>query len=228
MTSDAFAETGVRHFPQAVLLVETARIVAQADLWLDSRPGRRLRPEDWLDVLPSVRRTMTQIAKNLIGEGARPVRVLLFDKTPQTNWSVAWHQDRVVAVQARAEVPGFGPWSVKDGVPHVEPPVAVLDAMVTLRLHLDDCAADNAPLKIADGSHRLRLVPADRAAAVAEALTVTICEARAGDIWASSALIVHASERSQAGGHRRVLHVDFAAADLPSPLRWLDYARNKE
>ncbi len=217
--------TGGRLYPAAMPPDDVAGLRKQADSWLQGRPGRRLQPDDWDRVPAVIRRSMAQIARECIGEGARPVRVLLFDKTPDSNWSVAWHQDRVVAVRERAEVPGFGPWSIKDGVPHVEPPVAVLEGVATLRLHLDDCGADNAPLKVALGSHRLGLVPADRAAAVAEALPVEVCEAGAGDIWAYSTLVLHASERSRAHGHRRVLHVDFAAADLPEPLRWLDYVK---
>jgi len=224
MTTD-WMSAGVRHYPAVVTSESIAGLRQHADAWLEGRPGRRLQPDDWRRLPIAVRRSLADIAGALIGPGARPVRALLFDKTPQTNWSVAWHQDRVVAVQARAEVPEFGPWSTKDGVPHVEPPVAVLEQMVTLRLHLDDCGADNAPLKVAQGSHRLGLVPADRAATEAEDLPVTICEAKAGDVWASSTLVLHASERSRAGGHRRVLHVDFAAADLPPPLRWLDYTK---
>src|SRR5262249_19581823 len=41
----------------------------------------------------------------------RLVRAILFDKTPERNWLVPWHQDRTVAVRARADLPGWGPWS---------------------------------------------------------------------------------------------------------------------
>ena len=51
-----------------------------------------------------------------------------------------WHQDLSIAVKERHEVAGFGPWSVKEGVP-VQPPVEILESMLTLRLHLDDCHA---------------------------------------------------------------------------------------
>lgn len=50
MTSDAFPETGVRHYPCAVPAAEVAAIASLADLWLEGRPGRRLRPGDWLDL----------------------------------------------------------------------------------------------------------------------------------------------------------------------------------
>ena len=65
------------------------------------------------------------------------MRAILFDKTPATNWSLGWHQDRTIAVAKRADVNGFGPWTVKSGLLHVAPPFDILVRMVTLRVHLD-------------------------------------------------------------------------------------------
>ena len=125
-----------------------------------------------------------RIAAGLIGPGAFPVRAVLFDKTPDANWIVAWHQDRTIVVRERVEVEGFGPWSTKDGLLHVAPPIGVLEGMATLRLHLDDCDDDNAPLRIALASHRLGYVPASDAGSRAEALPQHTCHATAGDVWA--------------------------------------------
>jgi hypothetical protein len=163
---------------------------------------------------------LTLIAVELIGTGAFPVRAVAFDKTPQTNWAVAWHQDRTVAVRKRIETEGFGPWSTKDGVPHVAPPVDVLHGMVTLRLHVDPCGDDNAPLRAALGTHRLGVVPADKAGEMASAHPLLTCLADAGDVWAYSTPILHASERSRSHRRRRVLQVDFAARPLPGGLEW--------
>jgi hypothetical protein len=52
---------------------------------------------------------------------------------------VSWHQDVTIAVRARGRSAGVRPWSVKDGVPHVQAPAELLEQMITLRLHLDDC-----------------------------------------------------------------------------------------
>lgn len=156
-----------------------------------------------------------------LGPAARPVRAILFDKSAATNWALGWHQDRTIAVRARVDVPGYGPWSTKQGLLHVEPPFALFESMVTLRIHLDAVPADNAPLLIAPGSHRLGRVPeAAIAGAVARCGTAT-CLAEAGDIWIYSTPILHASVASTANAHRRVLQVDYAAAALPAGLDWL-------
>lgn len=124
-------------------------------------------------------------------------------------------------MRERHDVPGYGPWSTKADVQHVEPPFALIEAMVTLRVHVDPVPAGNAPLLIAPGSHRLgRIAEPDIAAAV-ERCGTTACLAERGDIWAYATPILHASAASTGHAHRRVLQLDYAADRLPAPLEWL-------
>jgi hypothetical protein len=155
------------------------------------------------------------------GPSAIPVRVLLFDKTPAANWGVPWHQDRTIAVKARHEVAGFGPWTVKDGVDHVEPPIAILEGMTTLRLFVDDCDDENGPLEVAVGSHRFGRLPAQEMTNIVRRSTIFVGSGRAGDVLVMKTLAVHSSKRARSPGHRRVLHVDYAASELPAPLEWM-------
>lgn len=108
---------------------------------------------------------------------------------------------------------------------HVEPPFDILAGMVTLRVHLDDCGPDNAPLLVVPGSHRLGRVPATDAAAVAQRLGHAACLAPAVDISVYATPIVHASEWSRNPIRRRVLPVDYANRDLPSGLEWAGVGR---
>lgn len=149
------------------------------------------------------------------------VRAILFDKTPSTNWSLAWHQDRVIAVQDRIEVTGFGPWSRKHGALHVAPPFEVLSRMITLRLHLNPVPETNAPLLIAPGSHTRGRIAESDVPTVVEECGVVACLAEAGDAWLYATPILHASEAAAIPEHRRVLQVDFAVDPLPGGLRWL-------
>jgi hypothetical protein len=161
------------------------------------------------------------IAASIIGAAARPVRAILFDKTRSANWSLGWHQDRTIAVQKRIEVPGFGPWSVKQGLIHVAPPIDLLASMVTLRVHLDPVELSNAPLWIAPGSHRFGRVAVDEIDQIVERCGTSVCLADSGDIWAYATPILHKSEAAQHPARRRVLQVDYAATDLPGGLVWL-------
>jgi hypothetical protein len=62
-----------------------------------------------------------QLVSAILGEKCFAVRGILFNKTPDSNWKVVWHQDRSIAVRERRGVPHFGPWSTKAGVLHVQP-----------------------------------------------------------------------------------------------------------
>jgi len=161
------------------------------------------------------------IAAGTLGPGSRPVRAVLFDKTADTNWSLAWHQDRTICVERRNEVQGFGPWTTKQGMQHVSPPFELLSRMVTLRVHLDDVPATNAPLLIAPGSHKHGRVPIDAIDAVVRQCGTFTCLADAGDVWAYATPILHASDAAFAPARRRVLQLDFAQEELTGGLEWL-------
>ncbi|MDH3584865.1 MAG: phytanoyl-CoA dioxygenase family protein [Phycisphaerae bacterium] len=163
-----------------------------------------------------------QVAESILGSDCFVVRSVLFDKTPRANWKVAWHQDRSVAVRKRIDVAGFGPWSRKDGVVHVQPPPSVLEGMLTLRLHLDGCGEDNGPLRVISASHRAGLLDdRDAAAAVAEG-DEKICLVGRGGLLAMRPLLLHASGSARSPEHRRVIHLEFAASALPGGLAWHD------
>ncbi|HLW92878.1 MAG TPA: phytanoyl-CoA dioxygenase family protein [Roseiarcus sp.] len=156
-----------------------------------------------------------------LGRGEmKPVRVLFFDKTPKVNWSAPWHQDRTIALKERVDAPGFGPWSVKDEIVHVEPPTALLENMLTLRLFLDDCGADNGPLEVACNTHTLGRVPSQDAAVLARQSRRFVAVGEAGDVLAMRLLALHKSDRATNPSRRRVLHVDYCGESLPAPLHW--------
>jgi hypothetical protein len=223
MTVDALdlANDGAQHAPAALSRDDVFALRRAFPATPHARPGMRVYGDVALNALLSANGAIGRIAAHHLGLDARPVRAILFDKTPSQNWAVPWHQDRTIAVRARRNVAGFGPWSVKGGVTHVEPPFDIMARMLTLRVHLDECGADNAPLLVAPGSHRQGRVAAAEAAAIAQARGPLSCHATMGDVWIYSTPILHASERARRPTHRRVLQVDYAALTLPGGLEWL-------
>jgi len=215
-----FNRDGARLFGGVLTRTEATALAERLEPQIIGRPGTRLRVDPELAALLAAEGPVGRVAARLIGPDARPVRAVLFDKSPNANWIVAWHQDRTIPVRERHETPGFSPWSTKDGVPHVAPPVSVLKGMATLRLHLDPVDAGNAPLVVALGSHRLGLVPANEAAERAADGPNLVCEAAPGDVWAYSTPILHMSARSVGDRRRRVLQLDYAATPLPGLLEW--------
>ena len=141
----------------------------------------------------------------------KPVHAILFDKSLATNWALGWHQDRTIAVKQRVEAAG---------IPHVAPPMALLDRMITIRLHLDDVSENNAPLLIASGSHLFGRIAESEIDDVVARCGVFSCTAEAGDVWLYSTPILHASDRAVNPTHRRILQVDYSVDDLPDGLEW--------
>ena len=177
------------------------------------------------DAVPAVREladspTVRALVEPILGEGCFPVRGILFDKTPDTNWKVPWHQDLTIAVRERRETPGYGPWSVKSGVTHVQPPVAVLEAMLAVRLHLDPCGRENGSLRVLPGTHkRGRLNPVAIEQARRDGSSYD-CLAGAGDALLMRPLLLHASSAAASPAHRRVIHLEFANVALDGGLEW--------
>jgi hypothetical protein len=165
---------------------------------------------------------MIAIASAVIGGSARPVRAVFFDKTIDSNWYVTWHQDLTIAVKERVELPGFGPWSVKDAIPHVQPPVEILSEMISLRLHLDLCSELNGAIKFIPGSHNLGVLDTEQIAEIRTEKAAVCCPAERGDVIVMRPLILHSSSRATEPVHRRVLHVEYAGNPLPSGLEWSD------
>jgi ectoine hydroxylase-related dioxygenase (phytanoyl-CoA dioxygenase family) len=152
--------------------------------------------------------------------GLVAVKATLFDKTPRANWRVAWHQDRAVAVREQRDVDGFGPWSVKRGVPHVEPPASVLERMVAVRIQLDDCGAGNGPLRVIRRSHRGGKLTDAQLAEAAATGPVAVLALPQGSLLLMRPLLVHASSPAETPAHRRVLHIELAPRDAIGPLEW--------
>jgi hypothetical protein len=177
-----------------------------------------------LEICPDVRSLATepsirQFVTPLLGDDAFAVRAIFFDKVPGANWSLFWHQDNVIAVNERREVPGFIGWAQKAGVWQVQPPVDVLARMVAVRVHLDDCGANNGPLRVLPGSHRFGWLDEELDAWKSRVPEV-VCAVQCGGIMLMCPLILHASAASESVGHRRVIHIEYAAAHLPAGLEW--------
>ncbi|RZL07990.1 MAG: phytanoyl-CoA dioxygenase, partial [Hymenobacter sp.] len=161
---------------------------------------------------------LRSLLRALFPAGGHLTKAIYFDKPAGSNWLVAWHQDLMINVDRRADLPGFGPWTTKAGWVAVQPPVAVLENTITIRLHLDACDATNGALKVVPGSHLGGVVLAETIAS--HTATATVCAVPAGGAMLMKPLLLHASNRSTSARPRRVIHLEFSAAELPAGLAW--------
>jgi len=189
------------------------------------RRGAAYAMRNLLELSPEVRalargKSILSNARSVIGPTAFPVRATLFDETLDNNWPVAWHQDVTIAVRERREAPEFERWSVKAGVIHVQPPDAILEGMLAVRLHLDPCGADNGALRVIPGSHCSGRLEDDAHDEWVARGPIVCCSAPAGAGLLLRPLLLHASSPTQRPAHRRVIHIEYAATPLPGGLRW--------
>lgn len=218
-THDTFERNGALRLPRLVHDRLGEWREATEPFFALGKPGHRISD------CPKLARLAGQIVEScrftaVVGGDWRCVRAIAFNKSPDNNWSLGWHQDRTIAVARRAAAPGYTVWSSKDGLTHVEPPFALLERMVTLRVHLDDVTTANAPLLVALGSHNHGKVAEPDIASAVERSSVEVCLAEAGDGWIYATPILHASARSASGLSRRTIQLDFSRDILPAPLEW--------
>jgi ectoine hydroxylase-related dioxygenase (phytanoyl-CoA dioxygenase family) len=163
---------------------------------------------------------LMQVVNACLSKQAHLVRAIYFDKSAKNNWFVSWHQDKTVAVSQRLQASGWEPWSLKTGVWHVQPPLAVLQSMVTLRLHLDDVTKANGCLKVIPYSHRDGLLTPASIADKVKAQECVYCETYAGGAVLMRPHLLHASDKSNESSQRRLLHFEYSDYELPKGLKW--------
>lgn len=196
--------------------------LSELDTLLDTKhPGER----NLLDV-PAVRQlarsdAIRKLARSVLGDNCFAVRGILFNKLDGANWKVAWHQDCVIAVAERTEIPGWGPWSIKAGINHVCPSSDIVARMLAIRIHLDECGADNGPLRVIPGSHKHGFLSDKQIQEWPKDAAVT-CTASRGDAILMRPLLLHSSPSTKVPNSRRVVHLEFAADELPNGMDWKD------
>lgn len=159
------------------------------------------------------------LVEPVLGADCFAVRATFFDKVPDANWKLRWHQDSVIAVRKRIDTPGFHAWADKAGVQQVRPPAEVLSHMLAIRIHLDDCGPKNGPLKVLAGSHR-QAWPREELDHCKEHFDEQTCLVERGGVLAMRPLLLHASGPAEEPAHRRVVHLEFAQGELPGGLDW--------
>jgi hypothetical protein len=236
LLADAIARDGYLIVPTVLgeaevrALIEATLVCGTSDADAVLRRGREVYGvRDLLGRVPEVRRLagsapLRDLAAAVLGPDVRVVRGLYFDKTPAANWNLPWHQDLTIAARARKEVPGFGPWTRKAGIPHAHAPGDLLARMITIRLHLDTCGPENGPMRVLPGSHgRGRLSPGEVNGWAARSIALAVeCLVPAGGAVVMRPLLLHASTAATATGHRRVIHLEYAAEPLPGGLEWYE------
>jgi ectoine hydroxylase-related dioxygenase (phytanoyl-CoA dioxygenase family) len=148
-------------------------------------------------------------------------KAIYFDKTPNSNWYVIWHQDITINVKEKVETEDFTAWTKKAGVHGVCPPEEILKDTITIRVHLDDADETNGALKVVPGSHNKKLSD-EEISLITQNSIPYICDVTTGGIQIMKPLLLHASSKATSQKHRRVIHLEFNSMELPAGLEWAE------
>jgi predicted DNA-binding transcriptional regulator YafY len=146
-------------------------------------------------------------------------KAIFFDKSPDANWYVTWHQDTIINVKEKIETEGFTGWTKKEDGYGVCPPTEILKNTITIRIHLDDTDDQNGALKILPGSHQKKMMSSE-IQLIAQSSIPFVCDVNMGGIHIMKPLLLHASSKATSQKHRRVLHLEFNTMELPNGMEW--------
>ena len=180
---------------------------------------RQLLTQQWCATL-AVQLSSHPALSSFLPASYVPVQCTYCEKSADHNWLVPVHQDLSVPVAERVDDPLLRGWSEKEGTVFVQAPVGLLEQLVAVRIHLDDCTDDDGPLRVIPGTHCHGIIPAQAAAEARQTTPNVLCSAPRGSALVMRPLLLHASSKSSGTSRRRVLHFLFAPPQPPHGLRW--------
>lgn len=166
------------------------------------------------------REELLKLVRGWLGLTALPYRATLFEKSGSRNWLVVWHQDTTLPLESRFDSPGWGPWSVKEGITYAHAPSWALSRIAALRIHLDDSTPENGPLRVLPGSHCGGVLSDEEVFRLAHQQAAVDCLAARGGVMLMRPLLIHSSSKTSSREPRRVLHLEYATSlDIAPGIR---------
>lgn len=163
---------------------------------------------------------LRSIIKEILGENFFVVKSIYFDKPETSNWYVPYHQDLTISVDKKAELDNYGPWTTRQNQFAVQPPIDILENIVTIRIHLDDTDENNGALRVIPGSHLKKVYRPETIDWNLEA--ETSCRVNMGGLMLMKPLTLHSSSRTTNNQKRRVVHIEFSDRALPEGIKWAE------
>ena len=155
--------------------------------------------------------------KNALSEygfNPMPLRAVGFKKSVESNWSLPWHQDRVVAMAEKIPHPDLKNWSCKSGVWHCEPAPSILARMAFAHIAFDNIRDSQGGLELAEDTHKSGTICAETIDSHIKASKIVCPTLKAGDVLLISALMLHRSSAMKMQCSRKTLRVDFVKRAL--------------
>jgi ectoine hydroxylase-related dioxygenase (phytanoyl-CoA dioxygenase family) len=163
---------------------------------------------------------LKSVLTQFLGNKYFVVKSIYFDKPQTSNWYVSYHQDLTISVDKKLVLNGFEFWTTKQNQFAVQPPLDILQNVVTVRIHLDDTDENNGALKVVPKSHSKGIYRPETIDWTVE--NEVSCKVSKGGIMLMKPLLLHSSGRTTNDRQRRVIHIELSNQELPTELNWAE------
>jgi len=148
-----------------------------------------------------------------------------FEEGNSLGWYFDWGSGFWIAGDApsslaRVEGPECSGWTEKEGQVYVQPPVSVLEQLIAVRVHIDNCPVESGALRVVPKSHVEGRLNTEQAEALRSQNGETVVPVGRGGVLVMRPLLLHASSKATSNDPRRVLHFVFGPPKLPLGLEW--------
>lgn len=161
---------------------------------------------------------LRNLIQEFIGNDFFVVKSIYFDKPETSNWYVAYHQDLTISVDKKIELENFNFWTKKQNQYAVQPPIEILENIVTIRIHLDETNEKNGAMKVVPKSHSKKIYRPETIDWSTE--KEVSCNVNKGGVMLMKPLLLHASGRTINNQKRRVIHIELSNFNLPNEINW--------
>lgn len=187
---------------------------------LQNAGSRELLTEPWCCLLANQLKT-NALLNNILPKEPIAIQCTFFQKTIDKNWLVPLHQDLSIPLKEKLALDGFSGWSTKQGITFAQPPAGVLEEIVAVRIHLDDCHEEHGALKVVSGTHLSGRIAEKDWTAIRDKKGEQLCSVNAGGAIIMRPLILHSSSKAEKANGRRVLHFLFVPKTLSQTIPFL-------
>lgn len=161
---------------------------------------------------------LKNLIREFIGNDFFIVKSIYFDKPETSNWYVPYHQDLTISVDKKIDLENFNFWTKKHNQFAVQPPIEILENIVTIRIHLDKTNEKNGALKIIPTSHSKKIYRPETIDWSNE--KEVICNVEKGGVMLMKPLLLHSSSRTTNNQKRRVVHIELSNFELTNEINW--------
>lgn len=155
--------------------------------------------------LPSTVKT----ALHDLGYDPSPKRAIGFNKHQDQNWSLPWHQDRVIQMTEKSDGPDFTYWTRKNNVWHCEPSAARLARFSFLYIAFDAMTTTTGQLELLEHTHKYGKVKQADIQHYVETCHIAAPNLSRGEALFIAGPLLHRSSANRSNQLRRALRLDF-------------------